>query len=59
MQPCQDYDSELLIADIDDVRALLPNPDARMSLHVNFSDALTASENGGAREDVAGGSRDS
>jgi len=41
----QDYDSELLIADIDDVRALLPNPDARMSLHVNFNDAMTASEN--------------
>ena len=44
----QDYDSELLIADIDDVRALLPNPDAHMSLHVNFSDALTASENSAA-----------
>jgi lipoprotein-releasing system permease protein len=56
----QDYDSELLIADIDDVRALLPNPDARMSLHVNFNDALTASEElGGAREDIAGGPRDS
>jgi len=44
----QDYDSELLIADIDDVRALLPNPDAHMSLHVNFRDALTASENSAA-----------
>ena len=44
----QDYDSELLIAAIDDVRALLPNPDARMSLHVNFNDALTASENSAA-----------
>jgi len=44
----QDYDSELLIAAIDDVRALLPNPDARMSLHVNFKDALTASENSAA-----------
>jgi lipoprotein-releasing system permease protein len=44
----QDYDSELLIAALDDVRALLPNPDARMSLHVNFNDALTASENSAA-----------
>src|SRR5678815_1994194 len=44
----QDYDSELLIAALDDVRALLPNPDARMSLHVNFGDALTASENSAA-----------
>jgi lipoprotein-releasing system permease protein len=44
----EDYDSELLIASIDDVRALLPNPDARMSLHVNFKDALTASENSAA-----------
>jgi lipoprotein-releasing system permease protein len=44
----QDYDSELIIAAIDDVRALLPNPDARMSLHVNFRDALTASENSAA-----------
>jgi len=44
----QDYDSELLIAALDDVRALLPNPDARMSLHVNFRDALTASENSAA-----------
>lgn len=40
----QDYDAELLIASIDDVRALLPNPDARMSLHVNFSDALAAKD---------------
>ena len=38
----QDYDSALLIAALDDVRALLPNPDARMSLHVNFVDALGA-----------------
>ncbi|HEY6124605.1 MAG TPA: lipoprotein-releasing ABC transporter permease subunit [Steroidobacteraceae bacterium] len=44
----QDYDGELLIAAIEDVRALLPNPDARMSLHVNFADALTASENSAA-----------
>jgi lipoprotein-releasing system permease protein len=40
----QDYDGELLIAAIDDVRALLPNPEARMSLHVNFSDALAAKD---------------
>ena len=40
----QDYDSELIIAAIDDVRALLPNPDARMSLHVNFNDALAAKD---------------
>ncbi len=40
----QDYDGELLIAALDDVRALLPNPDARMSLHVNFSDALGAKD---------------
>ena len=38
----QDYDGALLIAALDDVRALLPNPDARMSLHVNFRDALGA-----------------
>ena len=38
----QDYDSALLIAALDDVRALLPKPDARMSLHVNFVDALGA-----------------
>jgi len=44
----QDFDSELLIAAIDDVRALLPNPDARMSLHVNFRDALTSSEDSAA-----------
>jgi lipoprotein-releasing system permease protein len=44
----QDYDAQLLIAALDDVRALLPNADARMSLHVNFKDALTASENSAA-----------
>jgi lipoprotein-releasing system permease protein len=38
----QDYDGVLLIAALDDVRALLPNPDLRMSLHVNFTDALGA-----------------
>jgi lipoprotein-releasing system permease protein len=40
----QDFDAQLLIAAIDDVRALLPNPDTRMSLHVNFRDALRAAE---------------
>jgi lipoprotein-releasing system permease protein len=40
----QDFDAQLLIAAIDDVRALLPNPDARMSLHVNFGDALHATD---------------
>jgi lipoprotein-releasing system permease protein len=40
----QDFDAQLLIAAIDDVRALLPNPDTRMSLHVNFRDALRATE---------------
>jgi lipoprotein-releasing system permease protein len=38
----QDMDGALLIASLDDVRALLPNPDARMALHVNFTDALGA-----------------
>jgi lipoprotein-releasing system permease protein len=38
----QDYDGVLLIAALDDVRALLPNPDLRMSLHVNFSEPLGA-----------------
>ena len=40
----QDYDGQLLIAALDDVRALLPNADARMSLHVNFHEALSAKE---------------
>jgi lipoprotein-releasing system permease protein len=38
----QDFDGSLLIASLDDVRSLLPAPDARMSLHVNFRDALGA-----------------
>ncbi len=37
-----EYDGALLIAALDDVRALLPNPDARMSLHVNYATALDA-----------------
>ncbi len=32
----------LLIASLEDVRALLPDPDARMSLQINFLDALAA-----------------
>jgi lipoprotein-releasing system permease protein len=39
----QDYDS-LLITALDDVRALLPNPDTRLNLYVNFEDALDAPE---------------
>jgi lipoprotein-releasing system permease protein len=42
-----EYDS-LLIAALDDVRALLANPDARMSLQVNFADALQAPEQSAA-----------
>ena len=38
----QDFDSALLIAALDDVRALLPNPDARMALHVNYTEPLGA-----------------
>jgi lipoprotein-releasing system permease protein len=37
-----EYDSGLLLASLADVRALLPEPDARMSLHVNYSDAIGA-----------------
>jgi lipoprotein-releasing system permease protein len=38
----QDYDGVLLVAALADVRALLPNPDARLSLNVNFDDAMLA-----------------
>ena len=38
----QDYDSALLVASLADVRALLPDPDSRMSLHLNFTAALGA-----------------
>lgn len=34
----------LLITSLEDVRALLPDPDSRMSLHVNFREALAAPE---------------
>jgi lipoprotein-releasing system permease protein len=40
----QDFDNVLLIAALDDVRALLPDPEARMSLHVNFREPLGAPE---------------
>jgi lipoprotein-releasing system permease protein len=40
----QDYDGSLLIAALDDVRAVLPNPDVRLGLHVNFREALGAPE---------------
>ena len=54
----QDYDGELLVAALDDVRALLPNPDARMSLHVNFDDALRAPDySRAARANAAAGRR--
>jgi lipoprotein-releasing system permease protein len=38
----QDYDGVLLIAALADVRALLPDPDARLSLNVTFDDAMQA-----------------
>jgi lipoprotein-releasing system permease protein len=38
----QDYDNGLLIAALDDVRDLMPQPDAHMALQVNFTDALGA-----------------
>jgi lipoprotein-releasing system permease protein len=38
----QDFENGLLIATLDDVRALLPQPDARMSLQVNFTEPLGA-----------------
>jgi lipoprotein-releasing system permease protein len=38
----QEFDTNLLIAAIDDVRALLPDPDTRMALHVNYSSAVEA-----------------
>lgn len=37
----QDYDS-LLIAHLSDLRALLPDPDSRLNLYVDFTDALSA-----------------
>jgi lipoprotein-releasing system permease protein len=36
------YDGGLMLASLGDVRELLPDPDARMSLHVNYTDAIGA-----------------
>ena len=38
-----EYDGALLLANLADVRALLTDPDARMALHVNYTDAIGAS----------------
>jgi len=48
----QEFDTVLMIAALEDVRALLPDPDTRMSLHVNFTTALEA-----ARDSAALGQR--
>jgi lipoprotein-releasing system permease protein len=40
----QDYDSALLVAALDDVRALLPDPDLHIALHVNFTEPLGAAQ---------------
>jgi lipoprotein-releasing system permease protein len=37
-----EYDGALMLAALADVRALLPDPDARLSLHVNYVDAIGA-----------------
>jgi lipoprotein-releasing system permease protein len=37
-----EYDGGLLLAHLADVRALLPEPDARMALHVNYTGAIGA-----------------
>jgi lipoprotein-releasing system permease protein len=37
-----EYDSGLMLAALADVRALLPDPDARTSLHVNYTNAIGA-----------------
>jgi lipoprotein-releasing system permease protein len=37
-----EYDSGLVLAALTDVRALLPDPDARMALHVNYTEAIGA-----------------
>jgi lipoprotein-releasing system permease protein len=36
------YDSGLMLASLSDVRSLLPDPDARLSLHVNYTSAIGA-----------------
>lgn len=38
----QQYDSGLMLTSLADVRSLLPNPDSRLSLHVNYKDAIGA-----------------
>ncbi len=40
----QDNDSALLVASLDDVRALLPDPDLHIALHVNFTEPLGAAQ---------------
>jgi lipoprotein-releasing system permease protein len=40
----QEYDAGLVIAALGDVRGLLPDPDMRMALHVNYTDALGAAQ---------------
>jgi lipoprotein-releasing system permease protein len=44
----QEFDTILVIAALEDVRALLPDPDARMSLQVNFASALQAARDSAA-----------
>jgi len=44
----QEFDTLLIIAALEDVRALLPDPDTRMSLHVNFTTALEAARDSAA-----------
>lgn len=38
----QQYNSGLMLTSLADVRSLLPNPDSRLSLHVNYTDAIGA-----------------
>jgi lipoprotein-releasing system permease protein len=53
----EDYDS-LLITSLHDVQALLPNPQGRLNLYVNFTDALGAPANARAlRSDLPAGTQ--
>jgi len=53
----EDYDS-LLITSLEDVQALLPNPQGRLNLYVNFTDALGAPANAHAlRSDLPAGTQ--
>ena len=53
----EDYDS-LLITSLEDVQALLPNPQGRLNLYVNFTDALGAPANTHAlRSDLPAGTQ--